>query len=101
MQKLFPFDWRHGLCLQRGAYGLRDRIPPVYVKGWKFFPTKNIISIFRVKKEESKSVKIFGTDLMELYNATNERGDTIVNRVLFTRTYVKQAQQPRNICFGF
>ena len=29
---------------------------------------------FRSKKEETKQVKIFGTDLSDLYNITNERG---------------------------
>jgi hypothetical protein len=32
---------------------------------------------FRVKKEEPSHVKIFGTDLSDLFNATNERGKTV------------------------
>ncbi len=34
---------------------------------------------FRVKKEEPSHVKIFGTDLSDLFNATNERGKTVGN----------------------
>ena len=72
----------------------RQRDNRVNVCNFKLF-------IFRVKKESMKSINPFGTDLLELFNTTNERGKR--DLIIFVRSILSLLNMPwlKNESFTF
>ena len=63
----------------------RQRDNRVNVCNFKLF-------IFRGKKESMKSINPFGTDLLELFNTTNERGKR--DLIIFVRSIPSMLNMP-------